>query len=326
MSIREHGRRGGTMRRLTLRISALVPVVTLVMMASATRAAEPNNAPPEKVRIGIVQSLFRDAPRPMVKALMQPFAALMKSQTEIDGDLIASGDALHLGRQLAEDKMDLGVFQGIEFAWAQQKYPELRPLMIVINQKSALRAYLVVKAGSNVTQFDDLKDKSVAMPRFSHEHCYQFLQRLCQGEGMDRQRFLAKITKPASVEEALDDLADGAVQAALVEEVPFECYQRRKPGRCKQLTVLERSEVFPASVIAYHPGHLDDEIIERFRQGMLSAHKNPVGRQLLTLWRLTGFQVPPDDYQPLLAAIVKRYPPPAEATKDAARLPLSKRD
>jgi hypothetical protein len=42
----------------------------------------------------------------------------------VSGELVPCGDADNLGRQLMDDKVQLGVFHGIEFAWARQKYPE----------------------------------------------------------------------------------------------------------------------------------------------------------------------------------------------------------
>ena len=101
------------------------------------------------------------------------------------------------------------------------------------------------------------------------------------------------------------------MKAALVEEVPLECYQRRKPGRFKHLKVMARSEVFPASVIAYRAGRLDKALLRSFREGMLDAETTPIGRQLLTLWQLTGFAPVPADYQATLNDIIKHYPGPA---------------
>ena len=39
------------------------------------------------VRIGLVHSLFRDTPDVMVQVIMEPFSALMESQTGIKGQL-----------------------------------------------------------------------------------------------------------------------------------------------------------------------------------------------------------------------------------------------
>src|SRR6202035_1873398 len=95
-------------------------------------AADPKITSANQLHIGLINTLFRDVPKPLACALMQPFRSLVETQTGLDGRLTTAEDALSLGRQLAEDKVQLGVFQGIEFAWARQKYPDLRPLMIVV--------------------------------------------------------------------------------------------------------------------------------------------------------------------------------------------------
>src|SRR5947209_12017481 len=82
-------------------------------------ADEPQEAPPGTVRIGLVRTLFRDVPEPMVRLMMQPFNALMKAQTVVSGDLIPCDDPCDLGKRLHEGMMELGVFHGFEFGWAQ---------------------------------------------------------------------------------------------------------------------------------------------------------------------------------------------------------------
>jgi hypothetical protein len=74
--------------------------------------------------------------------------------------------------------------------------------------------------------------------------------------------------------------------------------------------VIERSEVFPASVVAYRDGALELATLRRFREGLVNASQTPMGRQLLTLWKLTSFEPVPDDYAQTLANILRSYPPP----------------
>lgn len=262
----------------------------------------------EPVRIGMASSLFRDTPEPLVRAMMQPFATLMQSQTGLSGKLIPGGDALNLGQQLAEDRLDLAVFHGIEFGWARQRYPELRPLMIAVNQHPHLYAYLVVRGDDSVAEFSDLKGKAFALPKRSREHCYMFLQRRCKAP----KEFFSEVANPTNSEDALDDVVDGAVKAAVIDGVALECFKRRKPARFAQLKLLQKSETFPAGVVAYHPGTLDDATLKTFRDGMMNANKTALGRQLMTLWKLTSFEPVPVDYEETLQSIVKAYPlPPA---------------
>ena len=122
--------------------------------------------------------------------------------------------------------------------------------------------------------------------------------------------FFAKITNPANVEDALDDVVDGVAQVCVVDGVSLDCYKRRKPGRFAKLKIMRTSEIFPAAVIAFRTAILDDAMLARFRDGLLNANRTAFGRQVMTLWKLTGFEQVPSDYDQTLSEIVKIYPAP----------------
>jgi ABC-type phosphate/phosphonate transport system substrate-binding protein len=297
-------------RRFTGGLCRATLALGLATVVASASVGEDRESAPKKIRIGMVGTLFRDIPEPMIQVLMQPFGALMQTQTGMSGELIKVGSAENLGQQLAGDQVELGVFHGFEFAWARQKHPGLQPLMIAVNQQHHLRALLIVRKECAATSWADLKGKRLALPQGSREHCRLFLDRHCQELGRDTARFFSQIATPANVEEALDKVVDDAVEAAVVDNISLERFQRRKPGRFARLRTLAESEVFPAAVVAYRPGAINEELLQRFRTGMLNASDTALGRQLLTLWKLTGFEAVPADYDQTLKAIVKAYPPP----------------
>jgi len=260
------------------------------------------------VHIVLVSSLFRDVPSPMIEMAKQPFYNLMKAQTGLTGELVLGGDALHVGQQLEKKNLQLAVFHGVEFAWAQERYPNLRPLVIAINRHRNVYAQVMVRNDTTFTQFADLKDKKVSLPRGSREHCHLFLQKLCKQAGSTPATFFAQTVAHANPEDALDDVLRGKVQAAIVDSVALECYAQVKSGCRARLKVLKQSELFPAVVIAYRQGSLDASTIEVFRKGMLSANKSASGRDLLAMWKLTGFEAIPNDFQQTLDNIRQAYP------------------
>src|SRR5207244_6848780 len=58
----------------------------------------------------------------------------------------------------------------------------------------------------------------------------------------DLKTFFPKITSPENTEDALDDVVDGVVQAAVVDRAGLEAYKRRKPGRFNRLKEVARSQ------------------------------------------------------------------------------------
>jgi ABC-type phosphate/phosphonate transport system substrate-binding protein len=261
------------------------------------------------VRIGLIGSLFRDTPESVVQIMMRPFRSLLETQTGMCGDLIAAGDADNLAHKLKDDEVQFGVFHGIEFAWARQKFPRLRALVVAINRHPFLRAEVVVKKDGKVASLADLKGRVVALDRRAREHCRLYLERKCVPAGTTVQKHFSRLAMPLDAENALDDLQDGGVEAAVVDATDFEAYKESHPVRAARLRRLDQSEHFPCAVVAYYPGGVAGDLLDRFRSGMIAARETTRGKQLLSLCRITAFEEPPAGFEESLQTIVKAYPP-----------------
>jgi len=293
---------------------ALIGVLLPVTTASATT--------PSALRLGLVKSLFRDVPDSVVQALLPPFSTLVHQHTGVSGKLLMSADAGTLAAQLDQGQMDLGMFQGYEFAWARQKYPKLKPLMIAINQQRYLTVHLVTRKGSKVADFDDLHGKRLSLPLRSGGHCHLVLETCCEKAGAAPDKFFAKIVRHANAEQGLDAVVRGDVDAAIVDSLALECYGTVKPGCLPKLQTVEKSATFPALAVVYRDGAVSQQTLEAFRKGMVNANKDPKSRGLMKLWDLTAFEPVPADFPAALDAIAKAFPAPAELavkTADAAR-------
>ena len=262
------------------------------------------------VRIGLMNSLFRDAPESFRQAMLEPFRTLMESQTGIKGELETAPSAHELGLKLNDNKIQLAVFNGVEFGWAQQEFLRLKPLMIAVNKHRELFAHIVILNDSKLKDFSELQNQTVALPRQSRHHCHLFFEHCQQEARRQRQNFKIQVATPAGTEAALDDLIRGKVQACVADGVALESYKHEKPGNYEKLKILKKSDPFPSAVVAYLPGVLAEETLARFRTGMMRAHETSVGRQLLAMSRLTGFEKVPADYQKMVNEIVKLYPVP----------------
>jgi ABC-type phosphate/phosphonate transport system substrate-binding protein len=272
---------------------------------------------PDTIHIGIVSSFYRDQPEENVKTTVTSLKDLMLAQTGFKGDPVKVDDLRQLTDKVAKDEMQLGVFHGHEFAWIHKKQPDLKPLLIVVNQIPYQRCYLFVRSLQAASSFRELKGKSIAIARHTPEPCHLFLERQCLEAGAKTEQFFFKITHPGNVEEAMDDVVDGSVDVTVVDEMALISYQRRKPGRIAKLKELVKSSQFPAAVVIYRPGWWQEADLKSIRDALLNAHQNPEGRQLLTMWKLTGFQEVPENYEESLAAINKAYPDPKDLRKPA---------
>jgi len=285
---------------------ALAAVLWLIPAGHAQDSGESKD-----IRIGLMRTLFRDMPASQLEVLSLPLKTLMQSQTGMTGELVIVGDAFDLAKKLKENKFQLGFFHGFEFAWARQRNPGLKPLVVVVVHHRQLHAHLVVRKDCPASRCADLKGKVVAIPYDSRQHCHLYLERRCPGNGTDPKKFFGQVTRPGGIEDALDDVIEGTAQAAVVDRHALEQYQQDKPDRSRRLRVLVQSETFPTSVIAYQEGSLDKSTLRRFQERLIGANKTARGRELLRLSRITAFEEMPSDYDQLLKDIARVYPPPA---------------
>ncbi len=237
-----------------------------------------------------------------MQVIMRPFRSLLETQTGLSGQLVAGGDANSLGKSLKEGKVHLGVFHGVEFAWAHAEVPQLKPLLIAVHQQPYLRAHLVVRKDGKITGVADLKGQVLALPYMSREHCWLYLQRRCVPPGQTPEKYFSRVTSPRDAAYAIDDVIDGAAQAAVIDDIELEAYRKQYPEYFAKVKVLQHSEAFPCAVIAYYPGTFSEELVERFRTGMLGAKSSPHGRQMMQMCRITSFEEVPANFDQMFGA------------------------
>lgn len=296
--------------RLTRWLTAAALLITLGWMTPRIRA-EDNHS----VRIGLVSSLFRDTSEPLMQIIMRPFKSLLETQTGMSGRLVSGGDAEHLAQLLKEGDVHLGIFHGVEFAWAKTKFPQLKPLLIAVNKQPFLRAHLIVRADGSIQTIQDLKGSEIGLPNLSREHCWLFLERRCVPTGQTPAKYFSRISRPRDAANAIDDVIDGALQAAIIDDADLDNYRTQFPEPFSKVKDLLRSETFPCAVIAYYPGFLSNTLLEQFRTGMLAAKDSKQGLQMMRMCRITSFEDVPDDFNKLLDDIAKAYPPPSSRSK-----------
>lgn len=293
------------------RLAMTVAVLCLTGLVEAQQAGAGKG-----LRIGTSGTLFQDAD-PKDDSVLDTLKTFIKNETGFDNEILQQAGWNELAAKLSDGKLDLGVFPGHEFAWAQEKHAKLEPLAISVNKYRTRWAHVIVRPDSSAKGFADLKGQALSLPHVGQSHLKLFVERQVQANGAAKtEEFFGKIVTPDNFEDALDDVVDGAVSAALVDRVGLENYQRRKPGRARQLKELMKSPPFPPTVIAYtKSGGLDDDTLKRFRDGLIQAKNKEKGQKLLSFFKLTGFEEVPSDFAAILAESRKNFPPTAGTGK-----------
>lgn len=291
---------------MTLKKLAGACAALCLLLATLVASADPPPAS-EPVRIGMVKTLFTDIPQPLIDIIAVPFAKLMKDFTGMEGKMLVAGDPYEVAQKLADKKIDLAVFHGVEFGWVKQKHPELRPLMLCVNRHRHVKAFLVVRKECEAKSFADLKGRDLALPKRSKEHCRLFAEHGCAECGKD----CPKLVSASGAFNALDDLCRGKLDGVVIDTISMEDYDALRPGCFARLKVIQESTRFPAACIAYRQGALPEATLKKFSEGMISANKDEKGREVMSLFKMSAFEPVPADYERSLADILKAYPPPA---------------
>jgi ABC-type phosphate/phosphonate transport system substrate-binding protein len=266
----------------------------------------------DTLRVGIPETFFDDMGPVLVREVTEPFALLLRKTSGVKSQPVTGGQPLAVARRLSENKLQLAILHGCEFAWARAKYADLEPLMIANRAHRDYCAYVLVRKESAPAGFADLKGKDIAVPKRATQGCRLFLDRLCRQNGGQRPAdYFAHVVHPAGVETGLDNLARGNYTAALVDTNGLDFYKDLKPGVFARFKVLAQSEPLPPIVLAYRKGALADAMRTRIRMGLRVAGDTDVGRDLMKIWHIHEFAGVPDHFAQTLADSLKRYPPPS---------------
>jgi ABC-type phosphate/phosphonate transport system substrate-binding protein len=243
------------------------------------------------------------------KSSLETLRAFIKDETTLDSEITRQKDWQELAEKMSKGQLEVGVFQGYEFAYAKEKYPGLKPLAVAVNVYVYPVAYVVARSDEKIEKFAGLQGKSVAMIADGPGFLKLFAQRQCDAAGKKLETFFSKIISPDNYEDTLDDVVDSQAGAAVVDRAALEAYKRRKPGRFSHLRPVVQSKPFPPAVVACYGNFLNEETRDNFRDGLLNAANKEKGQTMLTLFRLTGFQAPPRDFDKVLAETRAAYPP-----------------
>jgi ABC-type phosphate/phosphonate transport system substrate-binding protein len=273
--------------------------VVLVLLGAAS------SAPAQQLSLGAPPSLFADLLPAQVKFINSEFPVMVKEFTGMDGKLIPRMTIEDTANKLIAGTDQFSIFQGVEFAWAKAKHPELEPLMTAIYHHPQSQAVLVVKKDSKVKSFADLKGKPIERLKVGKEHIALFLDKAAGG---DPSKFFAKVVTTDNSENGLDAVLLGKVEAMVTDDASLNQYRDVNPGRYNRLMVIEKSPMFPSSCVAYVPKKVPDEVVQKFKNGMLKANESARGRDVMSSFKITAFQLVPAEYPQWLAEIRKEYP------------------
>jgi ABC-type phosphate/phosphonate transport system substrate-binding protein len=250
------------------------------------------------------------------KAGTQMLQTFIKEETGLDNKITPQKDWRELARKMAKSELHVGLFQGYEFAWAKEKYAALKPLAVVVNVYLYPTAHVVTNRSNRARDFAGLAGQSLSLLASGEPFLHLYVERQAQlNGGKTPETFFSKIVSSRNLEDALDDVVDGVINAAVADRAGLEGFKRRKPSRFNRLKQVAHSEPFPPPVVACYGLVLDESLRLRFQKGLLEANRKEKGKTMLMLFRITKFDPVPADFDKVLARTRKAYPLSGDKTK-----------
>jgi ABC-type phosphate/phosphonate transport system substrate-binding protein len=283
--------------------------VSAVPWVFATPTASHPQSKSKLLRIGTSGNLASEKQGEKEESALKSLKSFVKEETGMDNAISKQKDWRELTDKMVKAELDLGVYQGYEFAWAQEQHPQLKPLALAVKVYLNPVAYVVTQKANKAKDFAGLQGQSVAIPATAERYLRLFVERQVKAAGKTLDTYFSKVLTPDNVEDALDDAVDGKVQAVVADRAALEAFKRRKPGRFNKLHEVAHSQPFPPPLVAYYGNVLDPASRAKFRKGLLYANRNERGQTMLTLFHLTGFALSPSDFDKVLAQTRKAYPP-----------------
>jgi ABC-type phosphate/phosphonate transport system substrate-binding protein len=300
-----------------MRITAASAPLLLVLAMMSPSVTFGGDASKPGVRIALPDTLFPDMSDAARMIGGKAYKNLLGARAGVPVEVVHVPDAATMAEQLDQGKLQFGVFQGFEFAWAKEKCADLRPLVVAVPH-CEIRVCLLVRADSKMASVAELDAKKVGIPAGTRDYARMYLEKLRAAEATAADIDF-DLVKPHDADDALEDVVDGKLSAAVVTEASRSSFQDNKPGRYRRLKLLARSPTWPLAVIAYKRGVVDATVLNRCSTGFTGADGDIHFAVPLRVMQLKGFAAVPRDYSEQLAEILRAYPAPDNAANGNGR-------
>src|SRR5579871_5477128 len=131
-------------RRRVLNTGAIL----VTLMCARQTEAPGQRAEQKTLRIGTSSYLASATNEPKEKSAVTSLKNMIREEIGLRSQVVRAHGWAALADQMSTGKVEIGIFQGYEFAWAREKFPELKPLALAVNGHRLLVAHLVVRHDS----------------------------------------------------------------------------------------------------------------------------------------------------------------------------------
>src|SRR5437762_1682777 len=132
-------------------------------------------APARQHRVGTSGTLTSTTENAKEKGALESLRDFIKTETGMDNQIVRQKDWRELADKMSKKELDVGVFQGFEYAWAQEKHAGLKPLALAVNVHRYPVAYVVAKKDNKAADFAGLQGQSICLPNTGQRYLKLFI-------------------------------------------------------------------------------------------------------------------------------------------------------
>jgi phosphate/phosphite/phosphonate ABC transporter binding protein len=175
-------------------------------------------------------------------------------------------------------------------AYVDKRYNKHLELLAVpvVNNKALYQAYIIVHKNSNITKFEELKDKNfVFTDPMSNTGRFYAEKRLIDLD-TDAASFFKSISYTYGHDFSIQLVSNELVDGASIDGLVFEYMKATMSNKVKNLKIIEKSEYFGIPPVV-SPISLNIELKTKIQQVLFNMHKDSLGNEILSKLMIDKF-------------------------------------
>ena len=163
---------------------------------------------------------------------------------------------------------------------ARKTFPvELLTIPVVENQPY-YRALIIVRKGSGITRFDQLRGKSFAFTDPLSNTGYDYVYKILEKERTTPEQYFSKVIFTYAHDNSIQAVSRGLVDGASVDKLVYDFLLKSMPARVSNVEVIQESQRFGNPPFVVRPD-LPDTLKDRLREVFLNMDRDPEGKEIL---------------------------------------------
>ncbi|WP_026478617.1 phosphate/phosphite/phosphonate ABC transporter substrate-binding protein [Alkaliphilus transvaalensis] len=273
------------MKKLSILLILIVLMGTLVGCSSDQE---------EVIRMGFVP--MRDGDK-LIESV-EPLATLLTEEIGIKVEAFTATNYVGVVEGLGSGQVDFGFIPPFAYVLANSE-SNAQVILTALNSSgaSSYRSQFLVRADSDITNFNDIKGKRVAFVDPSSTSGYLFPGAHLVAEGIDLEKDIQYFYSGGH-DKSLQLLLNGDVDVATTFVDVRQRYEKDFPNAQEETRVLGYTQDIPNISVTVR-GDLEQEMQDKIQNALLTIAASEEGAELLKeLFNMYGFAVATDeDYQ-----------------------------